>query len=216
MSVDYQLLAGWTILPCFYAAFLNPVRVFTMERSSIAQRSQEENVKPAWYCLRSQPKHEHIAAAHLRILEGVTVFCPRIRFKKVTRQGSVWVTEAMFPGYLFAHFTLTEMHRQVQYAPGVSGIVRFADRYPTIDEVALDHLRVHTGESEVRELSYKLSQGDEVRILEGAFAGLEAVVVRVLPAKERVKILMDFLGRKIEAEVGHSSVLRYVLHPLAA
>ena len=108
------------------------------------------------------------------------------------------------------------MHRQVQYAHGVSGIVRFADRYPTIDERALDQLRAHTGESEVKELSYKLSQGDEVRILEGAFAGLEAVVVRVLPAKERVKILMDFLGRKIEAEVGHSSVLRYVLHPLAA
>ena len=155
-----------------------------MDRTLAAQRKQEENTKPAWYCLRSQPKHEHIAAAHLRILEGVTVFCPRIRFKRVTRQGSVWVTEAMFPGYLFAHFELLEMHRQVRYAHGVSGIVRFADRYPTIDE--------------------------------GAFAGLEAVVVQVLPAKERVKILLDFLGRKIEAEVEHANVLRQVAHPLAA
>ena len=187
-----------------------------MDRTPSAQRKQDENAKPAWYCLRSQPKHEHIAAAHLRILEGVTVFCPRIRFKRVTRQGSVWVTEAMFPGYLFAHFELAEMHRQVRYAHGVSGIVRFADRYPTIDEGALEQLRAHTGHSEVKELSYKLSQGDDVRIVEGAFAGLEAVVVQVLPAKERVKILMDFLGRKIEAEVEHASVLRQVVHPLAA
>src|SRR6266436_5148559 len=153
----------------------------------------------AWFCLRSKPKHEHIAAAHLRILEEVTVFCPRIRFQRITRRGLVWVTEAMFPGYLFAHFELAEMHRQVRYAHGVSGIVRFADRYPTIDEGALEQLRAHTGHSEVKELSYKLSQGDDVRIVEGEFAGLEAVVVQVLAAKERVKILMDGLGRKIEA-----------------
>ena len=187
-----------------------------MERSPIAQRGQEGNAKPAWYCLRSRPKHEHIAAAHLRILEGVTVFCPRIRFKKVTRQGSVWVTEAMFPGYLFARFELLEMHRRVQYAHGVTGIVRFADRYPTIDQEALEYLRQHTDDSQVRELSYQLLKGDGVQIVNGAFAGLDAVVVRVLPAKERVKVLMEFLGRQIEAEVECNSLLWHVIHPIAA
>jgi transcriptional antiterminator RfaH len=122
----------------------------------------------------------------------------------------------MFPGYLFARFELLEMHRQVQYAHGVSGIVRFADRYPTIEEEALTRLQDHAGGTEIIELNYKLSRGDEVRIVEGAFAGLEAVVVQVLPAKERVKILMDFLGRKIEAEVERASLLRQVVHPLAA
>jgi transcriptional antiterminator RfaH len=188
----------------------------TMDRRPIAQINQEEKAKPAWYCLQSQPKHEHIAAAHLRILEGVTVFCPRIRFKRATRQGLVWVTEPMFPGYLFARFELVEMHRQVRYAHGVSAIVRFADRYPTIDQGAVEQLRAHTGDSGVKELSYKLSQGDDVRIVDGAFAGLEAVVVQVLPAKERVRILMDFLGRKIEAEVENACVLRQMAHPLAA
>jgi transcriptional antiterminator RfaH len=177
---------------------------------------QEHGAGPAWYCLRSQPKHEHIAAAHLRLLEGVTVFCPRIRFKRATRQGLVWVTEAMFPGYLFARFELTNMHRKVRYAHGVSGIVRFADRYPTIDEQALAQLRDHTDLAGVKEMNYSLSQGDNVRIVEGAFVGLDAVITQVLPAKERVKILLDFLGRKIEAEVEHSSVLRRVAHPLAA
>src|ERR1700736_2594285 len=108
-----------------------------MERTATRYRKQSDSVEPAWYCLRSQPKHEHIAACHLRLLEGVTVFCPRIRFRKATRQGVVWVTEAMFPGYLFARFELTEMHRHVCYAHGVSGIVRFADRYPTIDDDSL-------------------------------------------------------------------------------
>jgi hypothetical protein len=32
-------------------------------------------------------------------------------------------------------------------------------------------------------------------------------VTQILPAKERVKVLMDFLGRKIEAEVEYASIL---------
>jgi transcriptional antiterminator RfaH len=122
----------------------------------------------------------------------------------------------MFPGYLFARFELAEMHRQVRYAHGVSGIVRFADRYPTIEEGALAQLRDQTGAAEIKELSYELSQGNQVKIVNGIFAGLEAVVTQVLPAKERVKVLMDFLGRKMEAEFERSSILQQVAHPLAA
>jgi len=122
----------------------------------------------------------------------------------------------MFPGYLFARFELAQMHRQVRYSHGVGGIVRFADRYPTVDEEALAHLRGYTGATEVIEPSYHLSEGDQVQIVGGAFIGLEAVVTQVLSAKERVKILMDFLGRKMEAEVQCSSVLRQVVHPLMA
>jgi transcriptional antiterminator RfaH len=150
------------------------------------------------------------------MLQTVTVFCPRVRFKKATRKGVVWVTEAMFPGYLFARFELAEMHRQVRYAHGVSGIVRFADRYPTIQEEALAQLWHHTGADEIKELSYELLQGDRVKIVNGSFAGLEAVVTQVLPANERVKVLMDFLGRKMEAEVQRSNILQQVAHPLAA
>ena len=184
--------------------------------TSSLSNAHPKTAEPAWYCLRSQPKREHIAAAHLRLLEGVTVFCPRIKFKRKTRQGLVWVTEAMFPGYLFAHFELAEMHRRVSYAHGVAGIVRFAGRYPTIEEGALTELQNHTGLAEVKELSYELSQGDQVNIVEGVFIGLEAVVTQVLPAKQLVKVLMDFLGRKMEAEVEHSIVLPHVTHPLAA
>jgi transcriptional antiterminator RfaH len=187
-----------------------------MERTAILHRTRVEGTEPAWYCLRSQPKHEHIAAAHLRLLEDVTVFCPRIRFKRATRQGLVWVTEAMFPGYLFARFKLAAMQRQVMYAHGVSGIVRFADRYPTIEEGSLAQLQNHTGSEGVKQLNYDLSEGDRVKIVDGAFMGLEAVVTQVLSAKERVKILMDFLGRTMEAEVQCSSVLRQVAHPFAA
>jgi transcriptional antiterminator RfaH len=93
------------------------------------------------------------------------------------------------------------MQRKVEYTQDVRGIVRFADQYPTIEEELLAQLREHVGVQEIKELAYAPSEGDNVTITAGAFAGLEAVITKVLPAKERVKVLMEFLGGKIEAEV---------------
>jgi transcriptional antiterminator RfaH len=170
----------------------------------------------AWYCLRAQPKHERIATRHLRMLEGVIVFLPRIRFKKRTLRGLVWVTEAMFPSYLFAHFELAMMHRQVRFAHGVSDIVRFGERYPIIEDCTLARLRDRTDVADVRELSNELSPGEQVKIADGGFVGLEAVIKRVLPAKQRISVLMDLLGRKVEVDIEHSSIRAQVVYPLVA
>jgi transcriptional antiterminator RfaH len=172
--------------------------------------------EPAWFCLRSQPKHEHIAAGHLRRVDGVFVFCPRIRFKRATGRGAVWVTEALFPGYLFARFRLAEHHRLVRYSSGIRDILRFGNRYATIEEHILHGLWEGADVTETKEVDSAVAAGDSVKIIDGAFTGLEAVVTQVLPAKQRVKVLMDFLGRKMEADVENSRVLRQVVHPLAA
>jgi transcriptional antiterminator RfaH len=162
----------------------------------------------AWYCLQAKQKQEHIAGVHLRELKGVTVFCPRIRFRRQTRSRVTWVTEALFPGYLFAHFDLAKMHRAVTYARGVRSIVRFANRYPIIDEEIVNRLREQVGEKEIRLLDYAPSQGDKVKVAEGAFAGLDAIVTQILPARARIRVLLEFLGRKVEAELERSAVLQ--------
>ena len=90
----------------------------------IAKSSSE----PAWYCLKTQTKREAIAAAHLRELEGVEVFCPMLRYRKATRRGKVWWVEALFPGYLLARFRLSTDERAVMYSQGVRGLVRFGER----------------------------------------------------------------------------------------
>lgn len=153
-----------------------------------------------WFCIKAQPKHEHVAAASLRRNMGLECLSPRIRFRKNTRRGPVWFVEAMFPGYLFARFIFPEMHRQVQAAHGVSTIVRFGSRVASIHESTIVHLRELSGPEETVVFSPEPRVGDAVQIAEGAFIGLEAVVTQVLPAKERVKVLLEFLGRTIEAE----------------
>jgi transcription antitermination factor NusG len=47
----------------------------------------------------------------------------------------------------------------------------------------------------------RLYPGAEVIVAEGAFLGFSGIVVRLLPAKQRVQILLEFLGRTTIAEV---------------
>jgi transcriptional antiterminator RfaH len=172
---------------------------------SAAELNNSED--PLWFCLRARPKHEHLAAAGLRQLFAIESFGPRIRYRKSTRRGPVWFVEAMFPGYLFARFVYVELHRQVQYAPGVSGIVRFGERIAALPESAIKTMREFSGDDEVVTFDPELRVGDSVKIAEGVFQGLHAVVTQLLPAKERVKVLLEFLGRPVEAEVSVPKVL---------
>lgn len=161
-----------------------------------------------WFCLRSQPKHEHIAAAHLRQLAGVEVFLPRLRFKRATVRGAVWTTEALFPGYLFAQFAWPADLRAVQHARGVSGIVRFGDRWPTIADEIIAELRTALGPEELRVLDDTLAPGDVVRIADGSLRGLLAVVAQVRSGRDRVAVLMEFLGRQTMVELPASALIR--------
>lgn len=161
-----------------------------------------------WFCLWSQPKHEHIAAAHLRNMDGVEVFLPRIRFKRATRRGPAMVTEALFPNYLFARFDWQTSLRQVQHARGVRGVVHFGERWPTINEAIIEDLRRAVGTTELCVIPDQLAPGDEVEIVGGNFQGLQAVVTRVMPNRERVAVLMEFLGRQTSIELPADAIIK--------
>ena len=47
----------------------------------------------------------------------------------------------------------------------------------------------------------RLYPGAEVTVAEGSFLGFHGIVVRLMPARQRVQILLDFLGRTTLTEV---------------
>ncbi len=167
-----------------------------------------EDKVPAWYCVRTQTKREHLAAKSLRQLDGVEVFCPRMRYKKATRRGKVWWVEAMFPGYIFARFIFSEMERAVIHTHGVMMLLKFGTRVPAIaDEFIEDlHTLIQTQESEDDEmltLQPVVKLGDKLEFANGAMQGMEGEVVEVLPGSERVVMLIDFLGgtQRVETDI---------------
>jgi transcriptional antiterminator RfaH len=161
-----------------------------------------------WYCLRSQPKHEHIAAAHLRQYEEVEVFCPRVKIQRSTRRGLVWFTEALFPNYLFARFEIAAWQARVRSSRGVSGLVRFGDEVPEVPARVLSDLQIFMEGFEVKVVPFTITQGDMVEVVEGPFRGQNALVKQLLPARERVKVLLEILGGATEVELRLTSVFK--------
>lgn len=161
----------------------------------------------AWFCIRTHLKHEHIAAAHLQKLPGVGAFNPQLRLLRSTRRGRRWSTESLFPNYLFARFVLESMLEKVKYTPGVKVVLRFGDRMPEIPDAVIEDLRQGLAEMGSQVLSDAPVEGEEVEIATGAFVGTRALVARVLPGKQRVRILLDVMGRSVPAELSLDFVL---------
>ena len=113
----------------------------------------------------------------------------------------------MFPGYLFAKFVYSTQHRAVESSHGIRGIVRFGDRLATLPEDTIAALLLKTGTDEVVTVDSSPKIGEPVHIVEGPFQGLEVVVTQLLPAKERIRVLLDFLGRSLEMEIPTTKVL---------
>ncbi len=157
----------------------------------------------AWYCIRSQPSRQNVAAAHLRTF-GVEVFNPHMRLRKATRLGVLWKSEPLFPNYLFAHFVLAESHRRIRYAFGVADIVRFGASARMVCAQEIADLRAQWGPSEEFVIEQKVKAGDTVKLSGRLFHGVEAEVLCMLPARQRVKVLLDFLGgpKEVEVEMG--------------
>jgi transcriptional antiterminator RfaH len=120
----------------------------------------------------------------------------------------VWVTEALFPGYLFAGFDWQISLRRVQAASGVQGVVHFGEHWPVIPEEIIEELRKVIGTTELHTIAQEFAPGDAVQITEGTLRGLHAVVSRVMPSRERVAVLMELLGRQTMVELKTGSIIK--------
>jgi transcriptional antiterminator RfaH len=160
----------------------------------------------AWYCARTKPKHEHIAAANVRRNLGLEVFHPRLRMERATRRGVVRVVEPLFPCYIFVRCAIEKALNDIRYANGVSSMVHFADRIPSVSDSVIEDLQQCFSTEEPILVEEQIVPGAEVVLAGGAFAGMQACVLRVMPSRQRVQVLLDILGRPTEVEVDRRSV----------
>lgn len=161
-----------------------------------------------WYCLRSLPKQEHIATANLKgMISGIDVFCPRLRIRRRCHRGAVWFVEALFPGYLFARFNPDTSMQAVKFVPGVKSVVSFGLFTVTIRNEIIEELRTDFDHNELHEVPDDPRPGDEVTITAGPFHGLRANVLKLLPATDRVQLLLELLGRSMPVEVARDYVI---------
>lgn len=165
------------------------------------------DAEPVWACIRTHPKHEHIAAAQLSHVQGVEVFNPQLRLERQTRRGRMRSTESLFVNYMFARFVIATTLERVRYTPSVKTVLHFGERIATIPEHIIEELRLTLLENADTVFTDAPIEGDEVEISSGPFQGEKGIIVRVLPARERVEILLEVLGRPLPTEFRLSSII---------
>jgi len=161
----------------------------------------------AWYCARTKPKHEHIAAANVRRHLNFEVFHPQLRVERATRRGVVRVNEPLFPCYIFVRCVIENAASELQHVSGISSLVHFGAKIPTVSDSVIEELQECFEAEEPMMVEDRLSPGDEVTVGHGAFAGLRAYVLRVMPARQRVQVLLDILGGPTPVEVDRHAVV---------
>ena len=156
-----------------------------------------------WYALYTKPKKEHHVNSLLRE-HGIETYFPTVRRKVRRRDRPERVV--YFPCYLFARLDFQAVPRSsITWMPGVQRIVSFGDQPAVVADEIVELLR-HRLEG-VEQMGYgRFKPGDRVRITSGPLRDLEAVFERPLSSAERVRVLLDVVGRMMPVEIDYSQI----------
>jgi len=156
-----------------------------------------------WYALYTKPRKEHQVDATLRE-QGIETYFPTVQRKVRRRDRTDRVV--YFPCYLFARIDLTIVPRStIDWMPGIRRIVGSGDQLVIVDDEIVEVIR-HRLDT-IEEVGYGgLKQGDRVRIISGPLRDLEAVFDRPMSPANRVRILLDVVGRMTPVDIDYSEL----------
>lgn len=159
-----------------------------------------------WYCIHTKRYKENWVAQQLTELRQ-EVYLPLLRERRTIRRRLRWVTEPLFPCYLFARFLVDEDFYTIRYTPGVISVVGTSKEGPlVVEEWIITILRERSVSGYIEVAPPLLSPGEELQIVVGPFQGLRALFQQELKAGERVAVLLEILSSQVRAELPRSYV----------
>jgi len=148
-----------------------------------------------WYALRIKPHKERAVDEQLRSWDILT-YLPMVRVKPKNPRAAK--QKPYFPGYLFVRTDLDIVGANtMNWMPGTLGLVSFGGIPATVPENLIHELQQRLTQIEAAGglILADLEPGDKVRIVEGPFAGYEAIFDMRVPGKDRVQVLLSFLSQ---------------------
>ncbi|MCA9996271.1 MAG: hypothetical protein KDE56_11020 [Anaerolineales bacterium] len=146
-----------------------------------------------WYALQTKP-HKEFSVYDLLILEGIETYLPFLEVKPVNPRAAR--KRPYFPGYMFVRVDAETLGANIlKWTQGIKGLVSFGGTPAIVPDNFINYLRQHVEVIAAEGLARKqLKPGDNVTIVEGPFAGYEAVFDKYLSGKDRVQVLLAFLS----------------------
>ena len=152
-----------------------------------------------WHVIKTEPQAEYLAASELDH-DGFEVFLPCV---KVTYSRRGHLDTPIFPGYLFLrHDPETAEWPTFRAGHRILGWVKFGGEVPSLpDEIVFDIKKRVEAINSGGGIWQQFQPGERVEIASKSVQSLGEVIEAARSPQGRVKVLMDFMGRKVSAEV---------------
>ncbi|MGM1054022.1 MAG: transcription/translation regulatory transformer protein RfaH [Pseudomonadota bacterium] len=153
-----------------------------------------------WYVIQCKGGESFRAAEHLSN-QGYDVFHPVLEVQKKRRGKLEWVSEPLFPYYLFIRLDqLVSNWRPIRSTRGVLKLVGFGEMPVAVNDDLVATLREHGSQRDDATANLYFRAGDTVQITEGPFKDLQAVFAGH-KGEERAIVLLNLLHRQQRLEV---------------
>jgi transcriptional antiterminator RfaH len=167
------------------------------------------DAKMGWYVLCTKPCKELVVLRQV-LSHNLEAFFPQLHVLAPNSRRPV--SKPYFPRYLFVRANLERIGLSTfQYMPYAVGIVCFGGEPAPISDMLVESIQHRIAK---RALAGRgpldgLQSGDRISIGAGVFAGYEALFDRCLSSSERVRVLLQVLGRPAMAvEMSAAYIIR--------
>jgi transcriptional antiterminator RfaH len=152
--------------------------------------SQIREKSSRWYLVQCKPLQQARAEMNLQ-QQGFSLYAPSHSVQYL-RRGRIDIrTEALFPGYVFIRLNEQSNWRGLRATKGVSRLVAFGEHPLAVPDELVLGLQARISQQDAPDALFK--PGDRVRITEGCFNNIEAIVKAVTP-QERIVVLLTVLN----------------------
>jgi len=169
----------------------------------------------SWYAVWTRSRQEKAAAEMLGML-GVRHYLP---LKSELRQWSdrkQLVEVPLFSGYLFVCMNpLKDSRLTVLKVPGIVAFVGNQSGPLPIPHKEIEDIQTVLASGANCSVHPSLKEGDRVRVMRGALAGVEGTLVRV-NSESRLLISIDMIRQSLAVSISQRDVERVGTHPVCA
>ena len=168
-----------------------------MQRNSVSAEREEQFRSVLWFAAYTKHQHEK-RAADLLAKKGVETFLPTYRDVRRWNDRMKALILPLFPCYLFVR-TVADQKLDILKTPGIFHLVESDGRACAIPDEEIAALQKLVLNESIQPHAF-LNSGDRVRIVGGALAGIEGILVRI-KNHHRVVVSIELLRKSLAVEI---------------
>lgn len=182
------------------------------------QKAEEQKPEPKWYIVQTLTGQEDRvkeriegSIEELGLKEKIfRVLVPEEETVEIKGDKRIERKRKMYPGYVFIEMALDEdTWYKIRSTAGVARFIGGKIKPQAVTDREMQRVLKQLGIKE-KEIKVEFEVGEAIRIISGSFRGYTGSVAEVIPAKSKLKAMINIFGRDTSVEVDFDRVEKIV------